>query len=838
MKYSKLTYLSGIFGTALALGLFYYLPQFELKSSVSPQNNVSRTPAQVDPTIDSKTDPEGEPPEDGSIAVRLAESPFEESGKLTCAYSSLMLSYLDELPDTEVQALLQREADQYAHFVEQTKNQASRRTKKLQKKILRDLRLITQSETPRDKLKESLELPCRASVSLGSTLVRTTGMAGTLLTSAMTLPIRFIAKMGIGAYSRKETPNRGASYSTLTGSVGGITQVTGIGQQAVRLALGAGNPWTLARTTVFAIDMEAAKVCAKVNPKSVREVRFCKNYKLIKDNEFKITEIGEKLGVQIGEQLLHTFDFRSDKKLNLKICEASAKKQYRVARRSVERLADELKSWGVSDNYQVKIIPPEVGGCIALRIITETEEDEAKIALRGTGMMDGLLYTTVTQGDDSAIDKDPKPDPVTDEEVCQAIYSTQISFAANQAAISKQKFEAMQMVLNPKRYAQLGLDPVKMAPEMISQQPLEDMVSKRSLIMVLAPTEEQKLDFEKLQPEFERLTDQFKSRRKKLKRLMKSQNFNECLENQAEIGFNYKEFKDITDSLSSFQIANRVKEFQIFMKETRQAGKKLYVFKHLRLPWEVIEFNNLNDIRVALGSPDVANVIFVSHGESNGKIIDPRLNSVPATVFEWLSPSIQSISLFSCHTQDAIVSYRMKEQLASQISYHPIRYAGYVNTYGLLERSNQAPSLALSRFIEDIDKEMSMAQEGTRRAQSIGRATLKKTPTPSLCSVQIRGATILKGSFAVKVNSKWAGVLYPETIDPSGFFAFPCSWLNLNGNRVFLENISLVEKSTMEIVQIAAQVVTPQGEKTYLAKPENIRRRPEDQSISAVSFHW
>lgn len=835
MKLSILKTIPGIFGASLALCLFQSLPDsFLSKTEIQESSRAPASMAEPDGAISKREDGAEE---DTSVAVRLAQSPYDQDGRTTCAYSSLMISYLDELPDAEVRQMLETEIATYEKFIQDTEKTASRKTKNLQRRTLRDLRILTQTPNAREKMKENLELPCRAGVSLGSVMLRTTGMTGTLLTTAITMPIRFVAKFGIGAYMRKGTPNRSVNYSTLTGNAGGITQVSGIVQQVVKLGLGAGNPWTLARLTVFAIDIESADVCSKVNPLNKREVRFCKNYKLIKDNEFKVTEVGEKVGVQVGTTILHTFDFQSDERQNKKICEASVKKQYRVARRAQERLNYRLKNIGVTD-YEIKFTPPEIEGCIALQIITKNEEDEIKVAQSGSGIIDGLLYSVIAKENLEITPKEPKPDPVTDEEVCQAIHGTQVAFAANQAAISERKFTVMQMVLNPKRYASMGVDSVKMPEALVYREPLEEIANKRSLIMILAPTPGQKEEFDKIQGEFARISAQFKNRRKKLSKLMKTKSFQACLEKQEDLAFNYQEFKDLSDALSSMQVANRINEFKMFRKETRQAGKKLFVFKNLRMPWEVIEFSNLNDIRRALSSPNVANVIFVSHGESNGKIIDPRFNSLPASVFEWVSPSIQSVSFFSCHTHDAIVSYKLKDHLGSQATVHPIRYVGYVNTADFLEDSNQAPSTALSGFIEDLDKQLSLAQEGTRRAQSVGRASLKPAQPIALCTVQVDQAQVIKGSFAVKVNSKWAGVLYPETTAENTKFSFPCNWLKTSGNRVFLENISLTERSSLEIQAPAVRVLNGTVEKTITPLTENIRRRAEDQSISALSFIW
>lgn len=326
---------------------------------------------------------------------------------------------------------------------------------------------------------------------------------------------------------------------------------------------------------------------------------------------------------------------------------------------------------------------------------------------------------------------------------------------------------------------------------------------------------------------------------------MKEKSFEACLAKQEEIGFNWKTFDDLKEASKGFQVAQWITDYSEILKEAKKSGKKLLVLKTNRMKWEIRDFTDISQFREVATQDDIRNLVFVSHGEQTGKIIDSRINLLPSSAFGWLSPGLQSISLFSCHTDQLLRTFQADKQLQAQESFFPVRYLGLVNANEIFESKNQAPSPALSEFLEDLDRELYRAETGNERAQSV-QALLSKNQWPAYqkpaeCSFSFPGTRVLKGAASLKLRVGdgqavyWLGMIYPETPD-SVWYKSRCDWLMDGKNELYIENGSPKDKIIFEKPEFTMLL---RGNGIHLKQSQTeFFYRPSDCAIKGTRFEF
>ncbi len=791
--------------------------------------------------------------------VRVAQSEIDPDGRRSCAISALLISYLDESSEKEMGESAQAQ-------IEELKNFYGSHPNKLQKKILKDLERIARHETGKDDFRKVFSSLCKVGRAVGGTFIRTSALTASAVTSALTLPIRFTFKAGIGTFTRKRTPEKGVGYSEVLGGRGLKNWSSSI-YQTIRVAFFSGNPLLLGVYGLTSIDLQVQTLCRSTTlQKSDREVKFCANYEAIKKGEFAMTEEGEKLGVKLGKFLLHTFDFRADGIANPKICEKSAKRQIKISLRAKERLEDELDKNGFK-NFVTEIVPPEVGGCVQMKIQFEKKAEREQFEAKNSSdaSIDGVSVMVLASKEEEEAERkreeeeralalgekrkaapladDPTPTPApdfSDEKLCKTVFSMQ----AGKALYGKEAFslsmKLLQFSLNPVRFASLELKNVTTPAEKLRQEPASARGQGKNVVYIVSPNAKQRKEYEEISKKQESIQAEVKEQAKKFKTLMKEKSFERCLSKQEEIGFDWKKYEELSKSLREMSVAQRVTDFDALLKEAKKSGKRLFVLNSRRMEWEIREYRNINQFREALTSDDIRNVVFVSHADSVGKIIDSNLNLVPASAFSWINPNIQSVSLFACHTDQLIRTFHLDDQLRGQESYFPLRYIGMVDANEMFERKNQAPSPALSEFLEDLDRELYRAEVGNERAQTVFGAQWPKYEKPALCEFSFPGTRASLGAFHIQfvadgVTKYWAGVMDPENSEQGTSFKVPCPWI---GKKMIfgLENANPVTNSTLESQTFRLQLKDQTGA-AHVFEPYRVGRR-ENQTVNAVKWKF
>jgi len=778
-------------------------------------------------------------------APEIAQSELVRSDQRACAYSEFLDSYLDSLSDDEISSLVQTQSDRYSEFVASDESELSTREYKLRKKIEQDFFIIAHARTPRTQLKIAAGALCTAGRVVGGTLLNGVALGASAITSAITFPVRFVGKFGIGAVTRKSDHVRGVSYADFTGT-GWDGNLIAILYEAYRVEFVAANPFWLSFYGITAIDIAFQEHCRGADIKSDRSAKACKAYEALKTGEYDGTEVGRRAGAAFGTKLLMAFDFRSDENANPKLCEKNFKTQIRVGIRARARLLNQLASDGMKD-VTVLVNPPDLNECVTLSVGALTKDQKTYIEQNYTGFTDGIPHVLELKKDEpkppvvaatptptSTPIPSPTPDYTKDENICKAVYEAQVTDFVMKPKNNVMKEDLIQMVLSPTRFGKLASESYVTAPNQMLTEPVTNIGQGRNVILVIAPSEAQRAEYEAILPHLDELKAEYKVEGAKLKWLKKTHTFESCMARQEVTEFNFIRYKELSEAIKNITVAQRITDFQAMDKQAKKAGVKLFGLRHtLKIDWEIREMNSLNDLRDTLTDPELLNLIVVSHGNESGKIVDSRFNELPSTAFERIQPNLQSISFFSCHSDKAPETYFMKDQLNSHASYQQIRSVNHVISSDALEAANEAPTLALNAYIESVDLAAYRAILGNARAQMAFASKMKvEVPEVSKCSVSFDGLSLLKGAFSLKLNQHWAGTVYSgEAIQTMNV---PCDWLNAPKIKAVLEQGSLVDLPAIKSANVILKIHSDHGD-LNLVKPIP-KLRDTDRSISRLTW--
>ena len=784
-------------------------------------------------------------PPPSSEHLPLAESEEARGDTRACAYSSFLLSYLDQEDDVPLQSSFKQNYENYTDWLKTQSDQPfTKQERRLQNQILQDLSILAFSSEYRTHLQKTFEALCVVGRKTSGAAVKTVAMSASAVTSAMTLPLRFLAKIGIGIATRKESSGRGPGYLDLTGGKAGVGNWLSVVYEAIRVAFYSTNPVSFAVDGITSIDIQAQSFCRNDRPKTEREQSFCESYEKLKKGEYTATEEGRVLGVKLGNLFFRKFDFRSDSYLNPNICSYPLRKQFRVAKRAKTRLEYQLISEGI-EKPDVLVIPGEIGGCISLRVQNLSPDDYKKLTLLGDSIIDGLAYALELKADapsDSHPNAtaspvpSPTPDYHTDDAICRAVYGLKIISEAERRKSLNTNFEVLQMMSNPGRFAKPNIQAVPMPDSLMVREPVSRLSSGRNIILIIAPTDDQRKEYEAIKPKWDEMGTEYRLLNKKLDYLGKGRDYDACMERQKFTHFDYLRYLELGDELRKIQVADRVQQYEAMLHQANHAGTVfLNHGDRLKLNWEIMDMKSLNDVHSLLQDISVQNLIVVSHGEENGKVVDARLNELPHVAFNTITPNLQSISFFSCHSKKAIDSYDLINTLSTQKSFHQIRYVGNVISAAFLEEANEAPVNALKSYIENVDERLYRDLVGNSRVQLTYAASLPSWQAPELCQIHFEGLKITKGAFNIKINRNWAGTYYPGEENQAK--DFPCTWITNGANVINFENPSLTESSTLAVEGVILSI--DGGVKKGLkASPSIVKRRTEDSSIATLRWDF
>ena len=713
---------------------------------------------------------------------------------------------------------------------EQTKEDPTRQH------LIADLKKLAHSEDPKTEIQKTFDTVCLTAQSVGGGFLRTTGIAMDGLTTILTLPIQFVWKMGVGIFTRKVRTTPGLQLEEILGSNAPSGSWITVAYETVRVAFFAGSPWLAGVYALEAVDLTSQNFCDSQNEKDAREEKFCSRYKKLKADQFEVGEFSGKIGVKIGDELLEVVDFRKSDDADPAICTKSISRQYSIASRAAERLTLLLaKELGGRKPPKITIVSPEVHGCIALSVALG-ETTSAKLP----DFVDGIATT---------YEDHPPKLPVlaaitTDADLCTEVLRSQFARKANHQSAQAYSNEIIQMILNPSQFSPIAGERIVTTAPLFVPAPVADLSSGRDVIAIMAPSPSQLASFEAVKEKRKNLTASYKAMKTQLKQLMKSRDRAECLAQQSELNFDYKAFTDVNTALNSMFDFQRVSDYQSLSKLVKRGRKGIFGQNKLKLPWEVVDVPDLNVFHELLMDQNLRNLIVVGHAEENGKMADMRFTELPYTTFSTVSPKLHSIIFFSCFSKSWISAYNLESIFQTRPSNFPGRVLAWLNTGNIIASENgqvqnlqnAAPAIALTPFLKEADQLISTEQDKALIALARSAPEAAAISKSQTCSAHFQGLTVKNGADLVKLNGSWIGTIYPDTL-ASQEFTFPCELVSASANTVALENGSLLEKSSLELVSDVSVTFTDAQSK-MTPHPGSEPHHRADGSVDWMRFQW
>ncbi|MEE3078660.1 MAG: hypothetical protein VX341_04925, partial [Bdellovibrionota bacterium] len=199
--------------------------------------------------------------------------------------------------------------------------------------------------------------------------------------------------------------------------------------------------------------------------------------------------------------------------------------------------------------------------------------------------------------------------------------------------------------------------------------------------------------------EFNKVSNELKQLEKNLKVLSRSDSIKECIENFKTHPVDEDHYNNLYNKLER----NKVAIDAIGNESTIDNILRLEKSKRIKNNWIISFQTELNDLFNILNSPDTGSVILVSHANSRGELFDSKGKAIPVELFKNISPSIHTLSIFSCFGKKVFTYYKLKNLFSDKDSSYKKREINYVE---LTFKQDKTPIHLFISFLKKIDRKI------------------------------------------------------------------------------------------------------------------------------------
>ena len=281
----------------------------------------------------------------------------------------------------------------------------------------------------------------------------------------------------------------------------------------------------------------------------------------------------------------------------------------------------------------------------------------------------------------------------------------------------------------------------------------------------------QKVNLDEMRARDKILSHELKKMNAQLLKIAKQKTIEDCIQLSINQNFDFQHYMELGKEKNSLNLLAQYKEGEIANRVIVRAIRKL------KLNWKVIESTDLNSVHLALKSLKLRNVVIISHAFENGRLVDSSLNEYPIGFFNDLSPSLKSISLFTCHAKEVSMRYRLNEKLMNTASFSNKRALFISRGAFLAGMSEIVPIRAFPRFMKHVESQIIEILND----ENLSTDSLPFYLLPNQCSFLVKGFQSISGSFSLTLNGGFLGSLIGMNLDQS--FVFPCNFL-IKGNNI------------------------------------------------------
>jgi hypothetical protein len=433
-----------------------------------------------------------------------------------------------------------------------------------------------------------------------------------------------------------------------------------------------------------------------------------------------------------------------------------------------------------------------------------------------------------------ADDQKPKgelPAQVDDENLCDYLR------IVNDDKTNSEKFvefkKVMLLMNTPGYYSHPVTQDLSTEDSMMVRTNSSSMVSLRNVIISLAPRDSIR---EEITASGEYAT--YKKNLKKLGKLQKifgklyrSHTKEECVLKKQKYQFNLKEYDALKDEISNNRDPGYVFQDSLIQKQINKAEGRFQFFNKTKLHWEVISADTLNQVHQILRSPDVGNVVIVSHTEGTfGKLVDSSVAQYPTSFFSDLSPSLMSLNFYSCHADKILKTFALEEKFLQSQTIHKKRQLNFAQDSQMVDGEG-SPLSGFGDFLIRVDNGLVPLMEGNMLHQSI-HGQEYPSMNAKMCKVSLGNVQVSQGTMSVIVNRHFVGTVNRfETVTE---FEFPCSFANRPENVILLQNHSLLESYPVSMdAEIQKLSVNVTGINVDVEKPTHFYEQAQSGYLSS-----
>jgi hypothetical protein len=390
---------------------------------------------------------------------------------------------------------------------------------------------------------------------------------------------------------------------------------------------------------------------------------------------------------------------------------------------------------------------------------------------------------------------------------------------------------------NPERYGIPEIATFQTSTDNLYRYPSDrPMETLRNVIISVAPPawKLEGVDQKEVRKAYRKNFKRFKKLARKGQRIFKnSKSVQHCEKLRRRLSFDYKEFEELSERISSDHIGKRLHENHVIKRQTSLTTKlPQFLFQGTALKWELIEAGDIATIDRVLKSNDIANVIIFIHGTKAGKVIDSHMNELPRGFFDNLSPSIVSLNFFSCYSQELDDYYDLSQAFSKGPTYWPIRHLSFVEIdedYSYAR--GQVPFESFPGYLDKIDRYLVKSMKGLSLFESLGRVDTELV-TDKRCSLKIENFKNQKVTFSVFVNNNHIGVVNP--IADNLELSFNCAHLKKRNTIRFLD-VDVSHDESFETEALRLSLNNGQEEQTMRSRDMRvIRSRDELEVVRAI----
>jgi hypothetical protein len=646
--------------------------------------------------------------------------------------------------------------------------------------LAQDVQYLSQElrqNNPRERIISGLESLCRTGRRPLLFATRSLALGNSAVLHTLTFPLTGLVSFWNGVFNRKKTElgDRRDEYYRAFGPKRGMGSYTlgVLASEAINFAL-TPNPVFTALNLSVALEMLTNYSCFQKNDLDPEQVAFCDDYGKLQDffhqGRSRMFEGGHKLQQLLDKKIMHK---RADLEPE-KFCGFGKTKQIRRARQVLMRHTYLAQDKRILEAHI--LLPIHKNECTKLLLYTDTDP---KALNKDYSVLEGIRVVVLKKG------VFPADYYYSTQDLQSMRFEDSLCYEVETAHFGRDlngKFSQVSDLLKASLTPSLLAAP-ETARVVLSDQNLRrgEVRGLRNLIFSIGNDSADEASALALREEQKHLSDQI---RRDYKRMLRGGTHSACSDVIRKRKIDLGSFEMTLRRLGEIRRQEKLQR-QLEYSAIEKFFKKER--RRLNLNWELIRTNSLQQVMSALKSPDVANVVIISHGKDSGHLVDVLGQEFPREAFNQISPSIQSINFYSCYSQKLVDLYGLKNKLSSQPSFHKVRHLTSVGQNDFMGAENFAPISAFGYYIGQLDAYLSRSVKGSQLLQSEFGEKLEPAGESTLCSLDASDLQVKKGSYALTLNDEFVGVV--RELDEKRNFEFPCRFYRKGSNSLRVKNV-------------------------------------------------